>query len=192
MFSQGCVNKLIQAQDDEGEWGEIEDLRERAEFVPYLFVRNGPSLYFDYLGLLDLSFFNPGTWEDADSATHPDKPDLYDIGAHGCAGSMYNSKTGGQMSAAAVAAIVLADPNFAKKKKVKLWSCSTGQGSNSFAQQLADLVGKPVIAPVDDLIAGGTRGSGVLNDGKTEVDCCRCPFLKLFGRDGWKTFRPRK
>lgn len=170
----------------------VEMLRKQTWSNLYLFTKNSPLSLYDYLGLLDLDFFNPGTWEDADSATHPDKPDIYDVGAHGCAGSMYNSRTGKHMSAAAVAAVMMADPNFAKKKKVKLWSCSTGQGNNSFAQQLADIVGKPVIAPIDDLIASGTRGSGVLNDGKTEVACCRCPFLKLFGRDGWKTFKPTK
>lgn len=56
---------------------------------------------------------------------------------------------------------------------IQLNSCSTGKGKGSFAQQLANEIGKPVIAPTDDLMMFPNGGTNVM------------------GPEGWKTFAPR-
>ena len=57
-----------------------------------------------------------------------------------------------------------------------LYSCQTGMGNNSFAQQVANLSGKPWWAPTDNLQYGSKAGqsTGIANGG------------------GWKQFSPQK
>jgi hypothetical protein len=45
------------------------------------------------------------------------------------------------------------DPNW-KHQTIDLRSCSAGKGANSFAQQLANALNVPVIAPTDTLFWG--------------------------------------
>ena len=118
-----------------------------------------------------------------------------DIGAHGNPSSIFDQNTGRSLSEQQLYDLIKNDALFKSAQKIKLWACSTGQGDGSFAQQLATLSCKKVVAPTDILWAG------VLNDGKAHVDPPKDrndpnsprtgnPIRRLLqGR--WKTFKPK-
>jgi RHS repeat-associated protein len=174
---------------------EMDKWREAYFHSQYSFVLNDPINTFDLLGLVDREFFKPNSWEETDQSFYDDGSDVYDIGAHGNPSSIFDQNTGRSLSAQQLYDLIKNDALFKSAQKIKLWACSTGQGDGSFAQQLATLSCKKVVAPTDILWAG------VLNDGKAHVDPPKDrndpnsprtgnPIRRLLqGR--WKTFKPK-
>jgi RHS repeat-associated protein len=109
----------------------------------YRYVVNNMVNITDPLGLEDFRMFHPSeSWRrQFDSG-----PRTYDIGAHGNPNAVFDEH-GNPMSPQDLLNRVKNDPNFQKAKKVRLWACEVGKGKNSFAQQFANISGKPTSGP---------------------------------------------
>lgn len=111
----------------------------------YGYVGGNPISWFDPFGLVDLNYFpsNQNIYYFANAALSP--PGTYTVGAHGSPTSLLDAA--GKLITPRQLANLLKKTKAAQGKTVKLESCNTGKGPNSYAQQLANLLGKPVIAP---------------------------------------------
>lgn len=91
---------------------------------------------------------------------------FYDIGGHGTSNSI--TVGGKNMSAFEYAQLIKKDPSFNRDNGVRLLSCCTGQGSKSFAQQLANELDCNVKAPNDVLYIdlNGNLQIGLDNSGE--------------------------
>jgi hypothetical protein len=79
-------------------------------------------------------------------------------------------------------------PNFASAKLLRLLSCNTGIGNaESFAQDLANYLGKPVIAPLGYVFF---RTDGYIYAGSGNVIGGKYVFSGTY--KGWKTFLPHQ
>lgn len=98
-----------------------------------------------------------------------------DVCLHGCSSSVQRIVNGKpvNMSAEEFADFLKADTSY-KGGNIRLASCSTGKGENSFAQQLSKVLGVTVKAPDDDVYYApdeGTLfvGSPFMNNGRWRV-----------------------
>jgi len=133
-----------------------------------------------FLGLFDLNLFESESSDSLNGIRNvPVTADYFDIGGHGNTGLMRDDRDGRRelLSPEQLQALI-PQGALTGMVAVKLWSCRTGKGGNSFAQQLADLLGVPVIAPTRDFIV--TRYS---------ASVFSCPFRRK-NKDGWVLFRP--
>ncbi len=71
-------------------------------------------------------------------------PNFYTIDMHGDPEAVFIGDD--ELSPRDLAALIRADPQW-QNRSVRLLSCETGQGSDPFAQQLANELGVPVWAP---------------------------------------------
>jgi RHS repeat-associated protein len=123
----------------------------------YRYVSNNPVNYVDPLGLEDLNLFNNGFLGIGREPLRkyvtraPDDKKTYTVGGHGNESSILDGNRNRTMTPKELADKIRKDPEFKNADKVVLYSCSTGKGSNSFAEQLAKELGKPVTAPNDIL-----------------------------------------
>lgn len=74
----------------------------------------------------------------------------YGIEGHGTPDCI-KSRTGRPISPAELAAWIHRDPRYQTGMPIYLFACDTGRGSRSFAQQLADVMQAPVVAPTERL-----------------------------------------
>ncbi len=102
----------------------------------------------DPWGLANLNLFKPGTLN-SNQTDSWNPVGYYSVSGHGKP-TMMQGPDGETTTPQDLANMINEDPNF-KDQPVYLDSCSTGKGSNSFAQQLADLLGVPVTAPTEDV-----------------------------------------
>jgi len=165
---------------DLGRWLSRDPIEERDGLNLYGYVANDPINCIDLLGLagLNLNFFNKLSDQKSINgaenyvARHanqgePDFPNgAFVIGAHGNKFEISDDRqwnllpqTGPKLSPEQLAAILNAsNSGYHKGQPVVLYSCSTGKGNDSFAQQLAKLLGAEVIAP-SDLLWGEGQGN---------------------------------
>jgi hypothetical protein len=92
------------------------------------------------------AYYAPGDELRAEATDVPPEPGQYTIDMHG--GPDFVSIGDVRLTAADLAALVMADPNW-RGEPIRLLACETGQRPDGFAQQLADLLGVPVHAPSD-------------------------------------------
>jgi len=138
----------------------------------YGYVANNPINLIDPLGLLDLNLFSPSDQLHDWSQKAADDARTYTVGGHGNTQNILNVDK--LISPKDLANIIKKDPGFKDAEVVKLYSCSTGntdKNKNPFAEKLADLLGKPVIAPSNVLwmdSKGRTSIGPVGPDGKQD------------------------
>ncbi|WP_446224377.1 hypothetical protein ACTWPB_04050 [Nocardia sp. IBHARD005] len=111
-------------------------------------------------------------------------PGRYTLDLHGSPQSA--SVDGTSLSAADLAALVRADPNW-NGEPIHLFSCNTGQESDGFAQQLATELGVDVYAPTE-LAWGYPDGSSVVSSGYTDSNNQTWPRIPPDGT--WQLFNP--
>jgi RHS repeat-associated protein len=125
----------------------------------YAYVGDDPFKWVDPSGLSDINLF-PRAQKQWGSAQLYDPPEVFSVAGHGNPQTMYDPN-GNPLTPQDIANRVEANPNYMIGEPVSLLSCSTGQGVNSFAQQLANILGAPVTAP-DNLVWLTTNGVTVL------------------------------
>ena len=105
----------------------------------------------DPWGLVDINLFNvrENIFQYAEKV--PDDPSVFTVGGHGSPNLMQDENYE-NLSAADVADLIKSDPKYKPGMPVKLLSCETGQGSNSFAQQLANALGSSTVSAPTTLL----------------------------------------
>jgi len=149
----------------------------------YGFVGNNPINWLDLLGLVSLNWV-PTNQSQCPWFNNITPPDVYSIASHGDPDQIYDqSRT--SWTPEELADCLLNDPEsrYNPGMPIVLYACSTGQGENSFAQKLADILasaGAPttVFAPTKDLWVGPLGGMNV--PGGAMV-----PFLPSGSRGGY-------
>lgn len=93
-----------------------------------------------------------------------------DIIAHGDAKAIeiFNKGKYQRISPREAAKLIKKDPAFKKAKYVRLFSCNTGSIENGFAQNLANALGKKVLAP-NDIISTYISGKYWIGKDKSNV-----------------------
>jgi RHS repeat-associated protein len=115
----------------------------------YGYVGGNPTVRIDSKGLeVELNLFSRYEGSPfirvADSFVSP--PGVYAVGSHGDRLHIYNQNAR-QLSPLELAEMIKKDEKFKGKKVVLLFGCETGRDSLSFAQQLAEILQMPVVAP---------------------------------------------
>jgi RHS repeat-associated protein len=122
----------------------------------YGYVGLNPLNNADQLALaVNLNLFPPlsNIWRYAQMV--PSAPGIYEVGAHGDPSSIQTPDEQGSYSAGQLASMIDSDMDYQQGETVFLGSCNTGDdtgswdGSEPFAEQLADNLNAPVIAPTD-------------------------------------------
>jgi RHS repeat-associated protein len=115
-------------------------------YSTYVYVGNGPLQWTDPLGLADWNFFNPLTDPQLYQLAQQWNPsNVYSIAGHGAEDEDLNSlnemvlPNGNLLTPQQLAQMIQKDPKW-KAKPVEIRGCGLGQGRNSFAQQLANLL----------------------------------------------------
>lgn len=98
----------------------------------------------------------------------------YDFAAHGTPSKIQIN--GKMLNAEEIAQIIKKDPRFSTENGVRLISCSTGQGKDCIAQQLANILQCEVKAPNDEI--------RVRPDGSY--------YIGYFGLGNWQIFTPKE
>jgi len=144
-------------------WISRDPLGEQGGINLYGYVGNNPISGIDLLGL----FSGLNLSGNLDVYAIPTDYFSYQVGgAHGDNQSingfstLYGNYTQ-SLTANDVAQIITSDPNYIPKTPVSLFSCDTGNGSNSLAQQLAIILGALVTAPNNDLFTNSYGDYGV-------------------------------
>jgi RHS repeat-associated protein len=111
----------------------------------YTYALGNPISGIDPWGLVDLNLFSPGQsiYGYANAASSP--TGIFTVGGHGNP-SLITNAAGQPLTPQQLASQINANAS-ANGKTVKLMSCNTGNGDDSFAQKLANILGKTVIAP---------------------------------------------
>jgi len=146
----------------------------------YSYANNSPLANIDQLGLaVNLNLFPQWQpiWGYAQQV--PSVPNAYLVGGHGSPTSMWGPDEQ-QLSAQQVASMIESDMNYQQGEEVILGACNTGNnsalapGEEVFAQQLADVLGAPVLAPTE---FGWYWQDGGLSTEDTEIPSTSVNYL---------------
>ncbi|AZZ36482.1 hypothetical protein CIK05_06655 [Bdellovibrio sp. qaytius] len=130
----------------------------------YAYVGGDPMSKIDPTGLADLDLLPWNSPESNNSAQMQLTLDNFSVTAHGTSSLILDSN-GLPMTASALASMIRANPKFKGVSGVTLHSCNTGRQSgntDTFAQQLADILGISVTAPNEYIV--------LTDKGKTNFD----------------------
>jgi hypothetical protein len=107
----------------------------------FTYVGNDPVNRVDPWGLVDMNLFPITDWTLFWRAWDtPSPPNVFTVAGHGSESSLSG------LTPEDLASRIMAHQNWESGKQVQLMACSTGKGTNSFAQRLADILGTPVLA----------------------------------------------
>jgi RHS repeat-associated protein len=150
-----------------GKWLSADPIGEKGSLNLYRYVFNSPSNAIDLLGLIDI-VLNPKPYTAkgkidrtglamfiCNAQDSLDKITVYAHGNESSVADMRNGYPGINLTPQDLADIIKARNDFKNTKEVVLYSCRTGKGPNSFAEQLAKILKIPVWAPSDYLWALG-------------------------------------
>lgn len=123
----------------------------------YGYASSTPLARVDPQGLTDLIYFNPrestpnGVTMYARALAAPSPSGYFTVGGHGSSKNIVDEsgrfrKLGQRIDAKQVYSDML-QAGYKRGTPVLIWSCNTGEGNNSLAEQLSQLVGAPVKAP---------------------------------------------
>jgi RHS repeat-associated protein len=121
-------------------------------YSTYVYVGNEPLDWIDPLGLANLNFFNQSTDPMLYQLAQQWNPsDTYSIAGHGLVDEGLNSlneivlPNGTTLNAQRLAQLIRQDAKW-KRQSIEIRGCGLGQGNNSLAQQLANLLNTKVTA----------------------------------------------
>ena len=134
----------------------------------YAYVLSNPLLHTDILGLdTDINMI-PKTQMELWRAVFrniPNDPNVFSIAGHGNPTSMFNQY--GNPITPNELADMMEKQGYDGKQPVKLYSCETGSnGTNSFAQKLANLINQPVTAPSVPYLVNTNGWQGLQSGGE--------------------------
>jgi uncharacterized protein RhaS with RHS repeats len=163
----------------------------------YAYADDNPIIYSDPFGLANLNLVNPALDQDLWRLANGWNPSgVYSVAGHGVEdqyGTPMNMIEGAEgrhyqtYSPQQLADYIKKDPNW-KHQKIDLRSCAAGKGANSFAQQLANALNVPVIAPTDIIEwAGEPPYFGLF---QTNWDTTT--YLNVINGGSWQTFNPER
>ena len=140
----------------------------------------------DYLGLSELILFSVNDGNFHERAMGFDSPDgVYTVAGHGNPSEMRNEMNR-TVTPENLRDMITGDRRYQRAKVVLLLSCEVGRGENSFAQKLANLLNKPVVAP-DNFSFISESGRGYAADADPST------LGPVPGTTGnWITFFPKK
>lgn len=170
-----------------GRWISRDPIEEAGALNLFGYVLNDPINLIDPLGLEDFRMFHPSeSWRrQFDSG-----PKTYDIGAHGNPNAVFDEH-GNPMSPQDLLDRVKNDPAFQDAKNVRLWACEVGKGNNSFAQQFADLSGKPTAGPNETFWEHGRNGTVAPTGPNGKPPSGLGAMLARMFSWNWRNFKPR-
>ena len=117
----------------------------------------------------------------------PPEPGSYTVVMHGNSDSTYVGAD--PISADDLGTMLENDPNY-HGEPVRLFSCETGQGTDPYAQELADRLGVDVSAP-DQLAWADINGNTFVTSANgTDIYGRPVPNVPYDGK--WQPFQPRK
>jgi RHS repeat-associated protein len=133
-------------------WLNHDPIGENGGINLYAYVDNDPINWIDPLGLkVSLILFSQSELQNgqANALKYPDNNSVYSVTGHGNPQEIADQRSGTTkyLSPAQLAELIKSDPQYKKGEPVKLIACNTGTGKNSFAQQLANILGTTVYAP---------------------------------------------
>lgn len=181
---------MFRAYDPElGRWPSRDPIGEQGGINLYGYVSNNPINLWDPLGLVDQDVFNPND----PTRSHQSKINTphYDFGGHGYPKGIadqrntanYGPKVNDPMlSASGIADLIKNDKGNFHGQPVQMFSCSTGAGGHPIAQDVANKLKVPVLAPTDILWVdnhGNWRVEGFTGLNQTNEG------------EGWKWFYPK-
>jgi len=158
----------------------------------YAYVGNNAVNGIDPLGLDNLNYHAPGTKEYRIAEAAGINKKEYSVASHGEPKSIHGSGGKGSISPEDLAKVIKADPGYDPKKPVRLNGCSTGgatdDGSDNYAQQLANEFNNDVIAPTDILVRKTTALHNLFTGNR--IVSYESKTIKNNGT--WKTHSPKK
>jgi CheY-like chemotaxis protein len=125
----------------------------------YVAMLNDPLGYIDPFGLADLDLKADPTG--IAIANSQNDPNAFVVNAHGNPTTVYDAQSGRWLTADDLANMIRNSPNYKPGEPVKLQICQTGRGP--FAQNLADKLQAPVLAPVGDWVGNNHGQEEFLN-----------------------------
>ncbi len=169
-----------------GRYIQVDPIGLRSGVNPYIYVRSYPVGYIDPTGLeVELSLFDTNFQNNftAGAKRFVSPESVYTVAAHGNPREVRDPDNR-SISPKDLADMIRKDPSFENKKAILLLSCETGKKDYlSFAQQLANILGVPVVAP-DNYVFFREDGSFYLGSADGDLN-----YIK--GTAGnWKTFCP--
>ncbi|EKD4816506.1 RHS repeat protein, partial [Escherichia albertii] len=148
-----CYNRYRYYEPLQGRYITQDPIGLKGGLNPYQYPLN-PIEHIDPLGLaLDLIYNSPSDPIYKGSLNVREFPTGFTVGGHGTPTSMNDDriKKGSVLTIKQLASDIRANPKYHEGMPVVLFSCETGKGKNSFAQQLANELDVTVIAP-DEII----------------------------------------
>jgi hypothetical protein len=100
----------------------------------------------DPYGLVDLNLFDPSSTIYKKAEKVPIDKDVFKVGAHGSSQRIIDAQKK-TVSPKKLAQMIGSNDKYRNGMKIELLSCHTGNGPNSYAQQLADVMNTKVTAP---------------------------------------------
>jgi RHS repeat-associated protein len=131
----------------------------------YGYVFADPINFIDPSGLSDINLFPNNERIHNSDFKIPNPLGQFTVGGHGSPGAMWGSNHE-SITPDLLAHLIRNDSRYHAGQAVHLNSCSTGKGSGSFAQQLANILNAPVQAPNQDLAIGTDGSTRIINGGK--------------------------